>query len=152
MKTIQRHAPLALAMALAAAVPATAQNTVDNAASDVANAASGIGNGVSNGVDAIGSSVDNAVDVNLTTGNALAGTDANLNADVNLGATDLNAVDGAAFNESETVTTTETTTVPEESSGKGAWGLLGLAGLLSFLFRPKKPAIHLDERTRTGAR
>lgn len=147
MKLIQRHAPLAVAMMIAAAVPAAAQNTVGNAVDDAGNAVSDLGSSIANGADATVNSigngadaavgaVDNAVDVNITTADNTLVT----NTDVN--------VTEPAFNEAETVT--ETTTVPEERSNKGNWGLLGLAGLLSFLFRPKRSDIHLDERTRSG--
>lgn len=137
-----RHSGIAalagLALAVAAA-PTLAQNTtttVDNAVDDFGNAASNAGDAVVAGANSIGNAADNAVDVDVT---ASPGT-----TDIDLNATDANMVGMEPMNDVDMVTTT--TTTERESDGKGNWGLLGLAGLLSFLFRPKKPAIHLDER------
>lgn len=143
MKIIQRAAPIALAMMIVAA-PAAAQNTIGNAADDAGEAVSDLGtsiangadaavNGVSNAADATVGAVDNAVDINITTDDTLV--------------TDVNMTDPTMMNEMETVTT-ETAAPIREQSDKGNWGLLGLAGLLSFLFRPKRADIHLDERSR----
>lgn len=126
------------------AAPAMAQNaveTVDNAIGDVGNAAESAGNSIATGANSIAMSADNAVDVNVTTPDAnlsAAPLDGNLVEDPNMMATD------PMMEDANMVTTT--TTRREGRSGKGSWGLLGLAGLLSFLFLPKKAAIHLDER------
>lgn len=145
-----RHSGLAVlagAALVLTAAPAVAQNTadtVDNAIDDIGNTASDVGNSVVAGANSIGNAADNAVDVDIdvTAANSAAG---------DLGATggDANLVGLEPVNDTEIMTTTTTTTTQRESSGKGSWGLLGLAGLLSFLFRPKKPAIHLDERDNT---
>lgn len=140
-KGLAAIAGLALA---AAASPVLAQNateTFDNAIDDVGNAASNAGDSIVAGANSVGNAVDDAVDVDVATT-----TDANLGAaDLNASATDANLTGMEPMNDVDMVTTT-TTTTERESSGKGAWGLLGLAGLLSFLIRPKTPAIHLDER------
>lgn len=127
----------ALASVAAAAIfaaPVVAQNaveTVDNAILDV-------GNGVDTAANSIATTADNAVDIDVT-------TDPNVTAplDDGLVVDDANLMSDPMM-DGNMVTTT--TTTREGSSGKGSWGLLGLLGLLSFLFRPKKAAIHLDER------
>lgn len=146
-----KHAAAAMTLVLAA--PAFAQNSVansadalgnatSNAASSVGNAAGNVAGDVGNAASNVGSAAGNAVDVNVTTdANAMGAADLNATGtDMNM---DANMTDLGPANDAEMMTTT---TTQRESSGKGAWGLLGLAGLLSFLFRPKKPAIHLDER------
>lgn len=132
MKIIQRAAPIALAMMIVAA-PAAAQNTIGNAADDAGEAVSDLGTSIANGADAAVNGVSNAADINITTDDTLV--------------TDVNMTDPTMMNEMETVTT-ETAAPIREQSDKGNWGLLGLAGLLSFLFRPKRADIHLDERSR----
>lgn len=142
-------------LALAAtAAPALAQNTattIDNAASDVGNTASDIGNATVDAANRVGTAAGNAVDVDVTTTageNAAAGT-TGASTDVNgMEATDANMTAMEPMNDLDTMATT-TTTTERQSDGKGNWGLLGLAGLLGFLFRPKKQAIHLDERHNT---
>ncbi|HZF41885.1 MAG TPA: hypothetical protein VEZ48_00560 [Sphingomonadaceae bacterium] len=134
------------AVAIGVATPALAQNEVANAvdtsaqalgnATDtVANAAGTAGDTIANGASTAVNSVDNAVDVDVT-------------ADPSLGTGDMNMTtdNGMMPMDDMNMVTTTTTTTTDESDGGGRWGLLGLLGLLSFLFRPKKPAIHLDER------
>ncbi len=139
-----RHSGLAAIAGIAlaaAAAPAFAQNTtttVDNAIGDVGNAATAAGNSIGNAATDITTAADNAVDVDVTTDPALGA------GDLNATGTDVNMTGMEPMNDMDMVTTT--TTTERESSGKGGWGLLGLAGLLSFLFRPKKQDIHLDER------
>lgn len=125
----------------ASATPTLAQNaveTIDNAAANVGNAASNVGDDIAAGATAVGNAADNAVDVDVATT-----TDPSLTTTGDLNATDANMMAMEPANDVDMMTTT---TTERESSGKGGWGLLGLAGLLSFLFKPKKPAIHLDER------
>lgn len=141
-----RHSGLAAiaGIALAAAgPPAFAQNTtttVDNAIDDVGNAATAVGNSVGNAATDIATAADNAVDIDVTT--TTTGNDLGA-ADLNATGTDVNMTGMEPMNDVDMMTTT---TTERESSGKGGWGLLGLAGLLSFLIRPKKQAVHLDER------
>ena len=133
---------LLAAVAVALSTPALAQTEVDNTVADLGNAAEsagnvaeGAGDAIANGAATTVNTVDNAVDVDVTTDPSATGTDMNMAMDNGTMATDdMNMV------------TTTTTTTNDESDGGGRWGLLGLLGLLSFLFRPKKPAIHLDER------
>lgn len=151
------HTGLASIAAIALAVgatPALAQNatqTVDNAITDVGNVAEGAGNSIATGANSLGTAADNAVDVDITTNtagmNATADPMMNMDAGNDMAMNDM-AMNDMAMNDMAMVETT--TTTREGSSGKGAWGLLGLAGLLSFLFRPKKNAIHLDERSTTN--
>lgn len=126
----------ALASVAAAAIfaaPAMAQNAVET----VDNAILEVGNGVDTAANSIATTADNAVDIDVTTDpNATAPLDDGLVVD------DANLMSEPM--DGNVVTTT--TTTREESSGRGSWGLLGLLGLLGFLFRPKKAAIHLDER------
>lgn len=133
-----------IAAAAMFAAPAMAQNaveTVDNAIGEVGEAAENAGNSIATGANSVATAADNAVDIDVTTADPALGTDP---VDGNLVVDDTNMMTTDPMMEGNMVTTTTTTT--REEGGKGAWGLLGLAGLLSFLFRPKKGDIHLDER------
>lgn len=130
------------AVALAAAVPAVAQNSVGEAIDDVENAATSVGNSIESTATNVASAADNAVDVDVSTdANVSATTTGDL--DANMTAMDADGTDMM-------VTNTTTTTIADDDGDKGVWGLLGLAGLLSFLFSNRKKAeIHLDERRDT---
>ena len=132
---------LLAAVAIAVSTPVLAQTEVDNAVEDLGNAAEAVGNAAEDTGDAIANgaattvdTVDNAVDIDVTTEPGVAGADMNM------------AMDNGMMPMDDMNMVTTTTTTTDESDGGGRWGLLGLLGLLSFLFRPKKSAVHLDER------
>lgn len=136
------------------ASPVVAQNAavaVDNTIGEVGNAADAVGNSISTGASSIANAADNAVDVDVTTDPGLANTTSSSTAPP----TDNMAMDNMAMDDAnmmatdpmmENTTTTTTSMQQQQSGGGGRWGLLGLLGLASFLFRPKKAAIRLDER------
>jgi len=133
------------AIALAAAVPAVAQNSVGEAIDDVENAATSVGNSIESSATTVATAADNAVDVDVSTDANLSATTTGDLSDVDANMT---AIDGDGTD--MMVTNTTTTTVADDDGDKGVWGLLGLAGLLSFLFSNRKKAeIHLDERRDT---
>jgi len=132
-------------LALSAAVPALAQNSVGEAIDDVENAATSVGNSIESSATNVSRAADNAVDVDIS-------TDANVSATTtgDLGDADANMAAMEGDGTDMMVTNTTTTTVADEDGDKGVWGLLGLAGLLSFLFSNRKKAVvHLDERRDT---
>ena len=133
---------LLAAAVLGVAMPALAQNEVANTVDSLGNAAESAGNVAESAGDAIANTAtsavntaDNAIDVDVTTDPSLGTGDVNMTTD-----------NGMMPMDDMNMVTTTTTTTTDESDGGGRWGLLGLLGLLSFLFRPKKSAIHLDER------
>ncbi len=137
----------AVAAAALLAAPAIAQNTavvVDNAISDVGNTADAVGNSIVTGANSVATAADNAVDINVTTDPSLANT-STVPMDGNMTVDDANMMATDPMTEGNMVTTT--TTTRKDGTGNGRWGLLGLLGLAGFLFRPKKAAIHLDERS-----
>lgn len=126
-------------------VPASAQNTaavVDNAVGATGNAAEAVGNSISTGAGNLVDTADNAVDVDITSDPSVANTTMPMD---NMAMNDANMMATDPMMD-ENMTTTTTTTQRQERGGNGRWGLLGLLGLAGFLFRPKKGAIHLDER------
>ncbi len=133
------------------ATPAVAQNTevaVDNAIGEVGNAADAVGNSIATGANSVATAADNAVDIDVTTDPSLGNT-----ADGNLAVDDANMMATDPMMDDNMVVTNTTTTSmasTQEGTGNGRWGLLGLLGLAGFLFRPKKGAIHLDERDGRG--
>lgn len=133
------------------ASPAAAQNAavvVDNTISDVGNTADSVGNSIATGANSVATAADNAVDIDITTDPSLANT-TTPSMDGNMVMNDANMMAGDPMmddNMMVTNTTTTTTMQQQQSGGGGRWGLLGLLGLAGFLFRPKKAAIHLDER------
>lgn len=147
---ISKTSMAAIAAATLFAAPLAAQNTavvVDNAISDVGNTADAVGNSIATGANSVATAADNAVDIDINTDPSMANSSnmSTMPMDGNMVMDDANMTD-PMMDDNMVTTTTTTTMQNQQQGGNGRWGLLGLLGLAGFLFRPKRAAIHLDER------